>query len=826
MECALDEPETTTIIDEPRRSWRELWQVPTLVLAVVLLVAGLVGVVMSSPDPDIAGMLGQAEKQLAKGEYREALATLNDKVRQYTDAPFFTKEHRQQFHLLRGRAIGRGQRDLGLEEQANYETVLDELFKAERLHAKLSHDDRVLITEALIETDQFDKALKRVQAMDDSAASDRIRLRKALISRALSRPIPRIELAETLLTELAQDPMLDVNDRCWTAARRAELQLDRGYIEEAITGLLREMPRVSTAEPRARGELMTLLGRGYLESGAVSEAKVQLGRAADLIPPGDELYAETLFQLGKSLEQSDEYEKALEKFEEIARDYAGSPTYLPSLLAIGGVRSAIAAIDPAIVSKEEAVAAYVRFADEAEGRADQALLVEAANELLRRSEESFVQGELLFAAQYVQLAEDLFGIDEAPDDVLLAQAKVNLALADELVEGVKQDGTGITDMADADPVTRAQAQRYFVRAADYFRRHADRLAGGDNDAGYASSLWNAADAFDRGGDSTEAIAGFSEFASTISDDPRVPEAQYRLARAYQAAGEYDLAAQQYEAILEAANNAAQSRGVGPYAVMSYVPLAQCYLEDADPSNDERAETLLNSVIRGDIGDVDSEAFAEALASLGQVHYLKGEYPRAIESLTEAVARNADGRGTHRLRFLLADSLRLEADRIRQTLDAGSVSPSVARELRTELKNHLREAITLFTQVRDGLEQIDQRRLSSLEKLYLRNSYFYIGDCEFDLGEYDAAIRAYSIAKDRFSEQASSLVAMVQIFNAYVQLGDLERARTASERAKRFYEALPDEAWDDQTLPMTQQDWQRWLDSSYELAAMQPDSVGG
>ena len=446
--------------------------------------------------------------------------------------------------------------------------------------------------------------------------------------------------------------------------------------------------------------------------------------------------------------------------------------------------------------------------------------------LLRRCEEQFVRDELVIAAQYAQLAEDLWGLDHAPVEVLESQARVNLALATDMLAGAVQGQEHVIDLADADPVTRAQTQRYFIRAADYYRRHADAIAGEDDDAAYATSLWNAADAYDRGGDSGEAIAGFIEFASTISDDPRVPEAQFRLARAYQASGEYALAAEQFEDLLNASHDTEQGRHVGPYAVLSYVPLAQVYLSDGDEANDERAEELLGVVIRGEIGDVDSEAFASALAALGQVYYLKGEYPRAIESLTEAVARGVGTREVHRLKFLLGDARRLEADSIMNTLTQGSVAPSVARELADKRKEHLELAANLYAEARDGLESIDQRRRTVLEELYLRNSYFYIGDCAFDLGEYESAIRSYSIAKDRYSDEAASLVAMVQIFNSYFELGDLERARTASERARRFYESLPKEAWEDKSLPMTRADWERWLDSSYELAVMRSEGIDG
>ncbi len=822
----MDEEAQVIQTNTGKRTWRELWQVPTLAAAVVLLIAGLVGVVLTKPKPDVNGYLRQAEARITRAEYPGAVETLNEHVRPHVDAPHFTKEQLQRFHVLRGRAIGRGQRELIERQTVNDESVLAEFASAEQAGAVLGGDDQVLRIESLIATDRMDEAKERIEKLPAESVSSRIGLRKALIERVLAARFPRYELAEELLIELTQDPLLNVGDRCWATARRAEIQIERGFIDEAITGLLREMPRIAAAEDNAKGELFTLLGRGYMESGAISEARKQLERATELIDDGDDLYADTLLALGNAYEQTDEMELAIEQFDHVTQDYASSDAYLPALLGRGNVLSAIAETDPAMVSIEEAVQAYVRFVEEAKGEATQGLLEEGSRSLLRRAEEQYIRDELVIAAQYAQLAEDLWGIDQAPVDVLETQARVNLTLAEDMLRGAVEGEEHVIDLADADPVTRAQTQRYFIRSADYYRRHADAIAGSDNDVAYASSLWNAADAYDRGGDSGEAIAGFIEFASTISDDPRVPEAQFRLARAYQASGEYALAADQFEDLINASHDTELGRHVGPYAVLSYVPLAQVYLADADEGNDERAEELLAIVIRGEIGDVDSEAFASALASIGQVYYLKGEYPRAIESLSEAVARGMGTRDVHRLQFLLGDARRLEADRIRDTLTQGSVAPSVARELADKRKEHLELAAQLFSEARDGLDSIDARRRTALENLYLRNSYFYIGDCAFDLGEYESAIRSYSIAKDRYSNEAASLVAMVQIFNSYFELGDLERARTASERARRFYESLPKEAWEDKSLPMSRADWERWLDSSYELAVMRSEGLGG
>ena len=103
-----------------------------------------------------------------------------------------------------------------------------------------------------------------------------------------------------------------------------------------------------------------------------------------------------------------------------------------------------------------------------------------------------------------------------------------------------------------------------------------------------------------------------------------------------------------------------------------------------------------------------------------------------------------------------------------------------------------------------------------ERLKLRNAHFYIADCAYDLGDYEAALKLYDRARQRYPRDAASLVAMVQIVNTHMAMGDLRRARTANERARRFFASVPDSAWDDPTLPMDREAWERWLDASAAL----------
>jgi tetratricopeptide (TPR) repeat protein len=102
-------------------------------------------------------------------------------------------------------------------------------------------------------------------------------------------------------------------------------------------------------------------------------------------------------------------------------------------------------------------------------------------------------------------------------------------------------------------------------------------------------------------------------------------------------------------------------------------------------------------------------------------------------------------------------------------------------------------------------------------LRLRNAAFFKADCAFDLGEYETSIRLYDAAKERYPRDAASLVAMVQIVAALLEQGKTQEAATANVRARKFYESLPESAWDDPSLPMSRRQWEQWLDAQTALA---------
>jgi len=244
---------------------------------------------------------------------------------------------------------------------------------------------------------------------------------------------------------------------------------------------------------------------------------------------------------------------------------------------------------------------------------------------------------------------------------------------------------------------------------------------------------------------------------------------------------------------------------------------------ADAKYMNEAERVLLSVVTDHPAlRPESREYREALIELGQLYYRRGaegDYEKAIRRLDEVVKRYGKDGSLPELYFKLGDAYRKSVQQIQQKL-AGALAPSKRVELQTQRTQRLDQARSSFDAVIAGLEQVDPKKLTNLQKLYLRNSYFYRADCAYDLGQFqgaDGSIALYEKALQRYDKEPAALVAMVQIVNSYSELGQWNKARAANERAKVFLKRIPEDAFNDPHLPMSRAHWQRWLDWTSQLA---------
>ncbi|MBL8963622.1 MAG: tetratricopeptide repeat protein [Phycisphaerae bacterium] len=794
-----------------RSSWRLAWRLPALVLGVTALVAGSIHAFRTAPLPDFPSAIAEAESLVDRQEYERAIDHVNTLVFPSITRGLVPEDQVRRFHLVIARSIARGQRARGLNVEANHKHAIAAYEKARAMGLVLTGDDTADVAESHLALGDFDAALEWASRIPSSLRSRKDAVNRRVILRTLAGPRDQRSRAVEMIGGMLSDPDLPVPERVWALCRQADLLIDRGLPGDAIDKLLRAMPRLPTEGHAAEmGELHLCLARAYMDTRSYPEASAQLERAAELVPPADSSRARIDLLAGRIHETRNELAESRERYQRVTSDFADSPEEMEALLGLAGV---YAQRDEHAEAADTYATLVVRLVNGAKHQAVTPAAVSGS--LMSRFRERFDAEDDPTAHRYSTMAEDLFGADQAPDEVIRGQAEVNRRLARRLIG----DAASGMAMLELDPATLAQARRHYRSAAKYFRIMADRTVVTDQ-AEYQASLWSSADCFDRSGDREESIMAFDEFSRSFPEDPRQPEAMFRLAEAYKAQGELEQASRLYRALIDEQERGGRATA-GPFADASYVPLAQTYLLDNDPGNDQEALEKLLEVAGGRLGGTSTESFREAVIELGNVYFLTGRYEQGIERLREALARYPDDPRADQLRFRLAECNRLSALAVEKEL--GEAMPDGRRrELTAAREARLRDAAAVYEDVRRRLEMKDARRRSAMDDLMLRNAGFYVADCAFDLGQYETAIRLYDAARERYPKDPASLVALAQIVSAHLRQGDVRRAATANERARRFYASLPDESWNDPHLPMTRREWERWIDATARLAATPGD----
>ncbi len=794
-------------IQAVKEGWRDAWQVPALLVGAGLLMLGVAFSITSAPDPDMTPTITLANRLIENEEYDRAIELLNTKVYPWVLKEESPLEDRVQYHLAKARSIYRGQQKLHIDDDRNHVSVIREYLEAERIGGALGSKDTASLANTYLARDEFDQAAQRVRTIPESQRFLRDAVHRKAVESMLDRPAPITEPAMELLADMLIDPNLPVDERVWALETQGNVRLSQGYADETITRILRAMPRLERAGVEGRSRLHLILSKAYNEVGASKQATEQVDQARALSADGDPHYPEILLMQAIIEDSKGNTAIARDLYDEIVTKNSSSSAYPLALLGLSETEAGLHQPELAIEAYTTLVESYDSFMIETFPSRQQIL-----DSLLGQADDSLSAGNASESIRYATLADKLYRGQEIPSGVLQALALGHQAAAEALLGKPMSE---VRSLMGLDPSTRAEVQRHLMSSATNYRVHAEQHVVANLPI-YAESLWRSADLFDRAGDQPEAIQAFQTYAESMPSDPRHAEALFRLAEALRALGDFNAAADVYKGLILARESSAGA-DIGPFADASHVPLAQAYLYDEDLSNDVEAEKLLASALDGSMGSTDTEHFRDALLELAGLYDRTERPERAIERYEEFAARYASDPETGAVLFKLADAHRRLSDIIEQSL--GEAMPAAERNRRLDqIVIHRKAAIESYQKTIENLGVIPDHQLGLFESIALRNSFFYLGDCAFDLGEYDDAIRYYDRARDRYVDDPASLVAMVQIVNAYVETNQLGRARTANDRARRFYQEIPDDVWNDPSLPMDRADWERWLNSSSVLLA--------
>jgi tetratricopeptide (TPR) repeat protein len=783
----LDGPE------EDWSSWSNLWQVPAIVLSAVVIAAGLYVAMKRSPDNDFDGALDQVDRLIETEQFDLAATRLNEVIEPNLDQASPLQQAR--FETTVADWIALSQQAAGLDLEKNNRRIVEHYTKAADLGARLDPVRLERWAGALLAVGDLDVARQRLAELEALAGEAgaglearrrRNRVLRRLVEASLHQPELSYEAMMALLEGYRADPMLAPGDELWAIARQADLRLETGRTQEAVTHLLVEMRRY---EPQLQGqpglgfgELYVQLARGYFGLGDEPYAEYHLEQAMQRLGATEPIRGDALVLAGRIAVTRGQWHEAFEHFDRVLRDFATTPSALAARLGRAEVYSVLGD-DQRSLADFKALGAEMATAGSRRDIEPDAV----ARSLIDRHEAALTTGRLPAALDYVMLAETFFEAGEVPPDVVFRIASTS---RDSGLDG-------------HDPALRFEAGEHYHRAGEYFLRHARHLTGRPGaEETWADSLWLAADSYDLGGWHNLATAHFTEYVAGRSEaDPRRPEAVFRLAQAYHAELDYESAVHRYEQVLaEHPRSHVASR--------SHVPLARCLLALGRRPEAQRQLVL---VVSGRARlEPDSLDYRDALIELGSLHYDSEDYVQAIERLHQAVQRYPDDDRIDEIRFRLADSYRREAIGLEPQLGSPGLPPAERRRLENQRTDHLRTAAELFADICAGEPPAPAPPERRVPQRLVRYACLYQADCAFELGLYSEAILRYDQVAGRFPRHHTSMTALIQIVNCYSNLGDEARARGAHQRAMLRLDELPDEAFEAPDALLDRAAWERWL----------------
>lgn len=804
---------------EPLRGARDVWQVPVLLLGAALIFLGARTWVAEAPGPDFAGALNSVDEAIAARQYERAIEILNDPLAAYILSDAATMGDRGRYDVLSGDALYYAQKSRELSLAENNERIVAYYREArEKYLLALTPRQTANLADTLLSMGRTEEALKEARELGAEHADIRFEVFRAVIDQSLDQAQPLVDEKQLtmLLNEMREDPGATPEDRVWVVTQQTRIRLRGGYIEEAIERLLPEIQALPSRQSAEAGRLFVLLADAYFELGLTEAAKEHVSRATGLLATSDPAFAQGEVLQARILQVEGLTEEARDRFASVATRFPQTSAGAAAWLGLGEIEAELAHYSISLDAYLQVISAAERGDPLGElGR--EGIETSLLKQYTRLSLEGVHDTALRYAELILRLHEDH---PSAPAVFRLAEA--HRSRSEQLLAGVPETADGLPDFTRIDPITMEEARSHSYKAAQWYRQHARMVALADAEAS-AASLWLAADGYDRAGEDIESRKAFAEYVQTRPDDVRAIEARYRLARVNQARGEYAAAAELFEKIQEL-------EPTSVWAYRSYVPLSQCLMLSGAEHAAERAEAKLLDVLEGGLFEPDAIEFRAALIELGLLYRRMARYPESIERLSAAITRFPELERDPQLLFALADANRGSATQIADSL-RGTLPRSEQVRLSTLREERLVMAMGQYDLVAQALETGEKRR-TDLEKLIRRNAMFYRGDCAYDLGRhlhgrdearaqtyFAEAIRFYDSAAQRYADDASSLVAMVQIVNCHAALGNWREAKTAQARARSRLNELPPEAFESAELPMSRSHWEEWLASTMEIEKM-------
>ncbi|MDW8037252.1 MAG: tetratricopeptide repeat protein [Thermoguttaceae bacterium] len=324
---------------------------------------------------------------------------------------------------------------------------------------------------------------------------------------------------------------------------------------------------------------------------------------------------------------------------------------------------------------------------------------------------------------------------------------------------------------------------------------------------YTNILWQSAENYLAGQAYPHAVLVLQEYLKQ--------ESRARRAAALVRLGEALLALGRIDEGLEVLTECIDFHPKDVAAYQARLLAARAWLEKGQP---DKATQMLQANLDGRLAPSSLE-WRQTLFAMGRLRHLVEDYSKAISLLEEAIQRYPDDPEALEARYLVADSYRRIGVQFREELIASEIRHFRLSRMK-ESQAAFQKALTYYKELSDILTQTQiLRPLTTWEKVLQRNTLFGLGETADRLGEYEAALDAYTAAANRFQNEPTALIAYFQMAEVYRKLGQPDQARQMLRQAQLVLERLPEEQAFTKTTPFARTEWIQLLDR--QLAELNP-----
>lgn len=366
-----------------------------------------------------------------------------------------------------------------------------------------------------------------------------------------------------------------------------------------------------------------------------------------------------------------------------------------------------------------------------------------------------------------------------------------------------------------------------------------------SDSGYPDAVWTSAEHYTRGHDFRAALEQTDAFLRTGTESrrPRALVNYGRLLIDLHQPGD-----DQLELAIDAFTQMLADYPTSDAAFDAMFALGECYLELDQP---ELAAAQWEQILESDVLSPASLVWQQALVSLGSLYFHTGEnyamkareaeaagdaeaarvarqqadfrWATAIQQLNAFLLRTTPTAASATAKFWLAKSLQRSIEFPQSQLDIAETN-NARMELERQIRTALDRAIQEFRSLKDMLEPLaTDDRLGAVQSRVLRDSVFEIAHTYFLLKDDLAAIDAYSEAANRYPNDPQILLSYLQSARCFDRMGRTSDARSQLERARIIREQLAEKQFDESLTSFSHDEWQQWLTRTLEF--MTPRGLG-